>query len=326
MCPVFNDPTSFYRGAGPYTALQKSMPNLQLIFPTDWSWASLKLCDLVVLQRPCSPDHFNILVMAKDMGLPVIVDFDDDNLSVPKDNPMYPQYNQMAVKDAIVKLARHCDILTVSTENLKNKFSIYSKNVFVVPNALDDTLLRHRTIPNRPREKIIMWRGTGTHQRNLKVIAEPLIKVMNNHKDWKTLFLGYEPHDITEHLKNCQIAGANGPIETYKAMAQLHATANFYSLTNNDHAQARSHVSWLEATFGGCLMVAPKHPEFDRPGVLNFSSPEEFETHLESIIKGEVDVDKHVNESWKHIQEHYMLSRVNDMRRQLIEQVTALPV
>jgi hypothetical protein len=321
--PIAHDPTSWYRGAGPLAALQKTM-NLQFTFfdvnqDPAALWPTLKLCDLVFMQRPCSPAHFNALQKAKDVGIPVYLDMDDDNLSVPKDNPMFHQYNQMPVKDAIVKLARHCDILTVSTEKLKTKYGIYQKNVFVIPNALDDCLLRHRSLP-KVRSKMILWRGTPTHKKNLNVIADKLVSLSSKHKDWKWGFLGWDP-DFTENMKNTQIMGANGCIETYKALVQLAPKICYYSLTNNDHAQARSHVSWLEYTFGGGMTIAPKHPEFERPGILNFSTPEEFESICDSALKGEIDIQKHVDESWKDIQENYMLSRINDLRRQVITQL-----
>lgn len=364
IVPDIQDPTSYYRGAGPLSVLQKQLPELEFLFPNPVNWGTLKLCDILFMQRPALPDHFNALVMAKDNGIPVWVDFDDDNLAVTKDNPTYHMYSQPPIKDAIVKLTRYADAVTVSTEKLRKKYSIYNKNVFVIPNALDDFALRLRNIPSSPREKLITWRGTPTHYRNLKVIQHEVIKLMTNYPSWKFGFLGHEPLAITEGVlkefkpvdfdnapsdpaelakwaneklrewrqkendavphKNAVIFnnGVGLPLqEYYKAVVQTHATAYYYPLAKNDHSQARSHVSWIEATFGSSLFIGPDHEEFKRPGTLNFKTPEEFYSIVESVIKGEVDVSKHVEESWACIQDKYMLSKINNIRAELLVQL-----
>jgi hypothetical protein len=259
--------------------------------------------------------------MAKDHGLPVWIDMDDDNLSVPKDNPMYGMYAQVAVKDAIVKLTRSSDVVTVSTEFLKKKYGIYNKNVYLVPNALDEDVLRFRQIPNTPREKMFLWRGTASHGRNLKVIENELISVAKDNPAWNFTFFGIDPIELTDNIKNHRVIPQMSIFEFYKMMVNLHATATYYTLNKTDHSLARSHVSWLEATFASSLMIAPKLPEFERPGILNFATPQEFKERLESVIRGDVDIDTHVNESWKCIQENYMLRHVNRLRKQLLEEI-----
>lgn len=323
-CPIPDDPTSWYRGVGPFTHLQKMCTNIQLLFPNPISWASIKMADICFLQRPCAPEHFQMLCLAKDIGIPVWVDFDDDNLSVPKDNPTYMQYNQMHVKEAIVKLARHADIVTVSTEAIRKKYAIYNKNTFVVPNGIDDVLLRHRNTQNRPKDKMILWRGTPTHKRNLDTIKDSLISLAAKFKDWKFGFLGFDPIDITDHIKNHVVMGVNGPIETYKAMPQINAYAGYYVLADNPHAQSRSHIAWLEYTFGGMPTIASKNEELSRPGLLNFESPACFEELVEKLITKEIDPVKQVEESWQCIQENYLLSRINLFRKDIIEKLSSV--
>lgn len=321
LIPDVQDPTSYYRGLGPLSLLQKQMPQLEFLFPNPINWATIRLCDALFMQRPATPDHFNALLMAKDAGVPVWVDFDDDNLSVPKENFTYPMYSQPPVKDAIVKLTRYADVVTVSTEKIRKKYSIYNKNTFVVPNALDDFSLRLRANPTTTYQKMLFWRGTGTHSRNLKVIEPQLIELASKYSDWIFGFFGYDPIDITDKIKNHHIWHAMPVIDYFKTLNSIHASACYYSLANNDHAQSRSHVSWLEASFGGMLFVGPDHEEFKRPGILNFKTPEEFFSIMESVIKGEVDIKKHVDESWNHIQENYMLSKINNLRAQILKQL-----
>lgn len=304
---------------GPYSALQKENDHIQLLFPSPVNWGSLKLCDLVVMQRACSPEHLQIMNMAKDLGIPVIFEIDDDNLAVPKDNPTYPLYSQMAVKDAIVKLARGADAITCSTEFLRTKYGIYNKNTFLIPNALDNTLIPKRSIPATPRNKMVLWRGTSTHERNLEVIQEAIVASAAAHPDWVYGFLGWDPYRITERFRNHQIYPQYHLYDYFKALCQIRPTTMYYSLANNDHALSRSHISWLEATYADTMMIGPDIPEFHRPGMLNFNSPKDFLDKLEAVINGQVDVDKQVKESWDYIQEFYLLSKINKLRKSLIE-------
>lgn len=324
LCPFPEDPTSWYRGIGPFAALAKNI-NLKLTFPNPVNWATLKFCDMVFLQRPSAPEHFQILCQAKDMGLKVWCDFDDDNLSVPKDNQMYYHYAQMSVKEAIVNLVRHADIVTVSTKFIKNKYDIYrpaGKECLVIPNAIDDSLLHLRQLPDRPRDKTLLWRGTVSHSRNLKIIENEIIRIALENPIWRFAFFGMDPIDITDQIKNFHLIPFIGIHDFHKHMCQLHATALYYSVGSNDHSQARSHVAWLEATFAGTLTIASDIPEFNRPGILNFKDAREFALCLESVIKGDVDIDKHIKESWDCIQEYYMLSKVNLLRKEIIESLT----
>src|SRR5882672_1606537 len=184
VIPIPEDPTSWYRGIGPLSALKKENKEIQFLFSNPLNHASLKLADLVFMQRPCLPEHFNQMLIAKDLGIPVWVDFDDDNLSVPKDNPTYPQYGQPQIKDSIVKLARNADVLTVSTEFLKKKYGIYNKNTIVVPNALDEVFLKFRHFPPGNRQKMLLWRGTMTHQRNLEIVQDNIIRLAQRYPNW----------------------------------------------------------------------------------------------------------------------------------------------
>ena len=319
VIPIAADPTSFYRGVGPLAQLAKDNPEIRLTFPQGFEWSQFKMADLVYLQRPADPTHFGGLCVAKDLGLPVWIDFDDDNLAVPKDNPMYAFYQQMPVKEAIIKLARHCDALTVSTEFLKKKYGIYNKNTSIIPNAVDDSLLHLRQIPPGPRQKRVLWRGTQSHTRNLMTVGRELVSLSRKHADWRFTFFGMDPIDLTDHMKNAEVVGQVPPLDFFKTMCALHAGILYYPLGATDHAQARSHISWLEGTFAGSLCVASRNAEFTRPGLLNFSSPSEFEDVVDKVIAGHYDVDKLVEESWAEIQEKYLLSHTNKLRMNIIE-------
>jgi glycosyltransferase involved in cell wall biosynthesis len=318
LCPILDDPTSWYRGIGPWDTLCKEN-DWQLTFPTALTWAALKGVDVLVLQRPALPEHFGMLVLAKNMGVRVIVDFDDDNLSVPRDNPTYPQYCQMPIKEAILNLARHCDVLTVTTQFLKEKYGIYNKNTVIIPNALDNELLKRRQLLTGDRENKFVWRGNGSQVKNLSTVSQCILNVNKKYPDYRFVFFGFEPFDLTEQLKNHECPPAMPLADYFNALCHFHGKCLIYPLHYQDHSQARSHISWIEGTYANMAVLAYKNAEFTRPGCLNYSSLTEFQDTLEAIIRNEVDIQFHVEQSWNEIQEKYLLSHTNKKRFEIVQ-------
>lgn len=323
VLPIPEDPTSWYRGLAPLVKMSRDYDDIEVHFPQQLSWSTLYGSDVLFLQRPATPDHFNALSFAKNMGLKVIVDMDDDNLAVPKDNPQYPMYSQMPIKESVLKLARYCDVLTVTTEFMKKKYGIYNKNTVIIPNALDDKIVNERAKQFGEREKKFLWRGTASHNRNILSVGMQILNVANRHPDWRFVFFGMDPIDITDRIKNVEVLGQAHIVDFYKVMGQIHASVLYYPLNLNDHSQARSHISWLEGTYGNMAVLAYGNEEFNRPGILNYKTAEEFENTLEAVTRGEVDIDKCVKESWEHILENYVLSKTNAKRYEVVKSLVS---
>jgi hypothetical protein len=326
FAPIPDDPTSFYRSMGPITALSKSWRDLQIMAAHQYNWTSVSMADVLMMQRPCDSSHYQLLQLAHDMGIPVWVDFDDDNLAVPKDNPQWANYQNWQVQEAIVNIARNADVLSVSTQRLKKKYSAYrhgKSEPLILPNAIHDSFLHLRNIPQEPRQKMFLWRGTTSHLKNLRSIEAAIIASARKHLSWDFTFFGVDPIDITENIKNAKLEGMCPINDYYKKIVELHPTCLYYPLAQNSHAQCRSHISWLEGTFAGAVCLAYKNEEFTRPGLLNFSNGEEFCNQVDKIVNGEIDIDKHVNDSWQEIQDKYLLSKINVQRKQIIEELIA---
>lgn len=318
ISPIADDPTSWYRGVGPYVQLQQN-DHISLEIPKEYTWVNLLGRDVVVFQRPATPEHFGMLVLAKNMGLKVICDMDDDNLAVPKDNPTYPMYSQMPIKEAILNLARHCDVLTVTTEFMKRKYGIYNKNTVIIPNALDDKIVERRQVHQGARENKLLFRGTLSQQRNILTVGEQLVNISRRHPDYRFVFFGLDPYILTEAIPNHEVIPQVQLMDFYNVLSQIHAKVLYYPLHHNDHSQARSHISWLEGTYANSVVLAYKNAEFTRPGCLNYDSLTSFEDTMEGLIRGDIDIDKHVAESWDYIMSNYLLSIVNRKRLEVLQ-------
>lgn len=322
VVPKADDATSFYRAYGPLADLRKHF-DVTYMMPSSYSWATMAINDIVFMQRPADPNCLNIAAQAKMAGVPLWIDFDDDNLSVPKDNETSAFFGQWNVKDTIIKCARMADVITVSTEFLRKKYSVYNKNVVLVPNAVDDRYIHVRTnvIPKRAKDKVIAWRGGPGFHKNIEMVYESIVELANKNDKWKFIFMGNEPYEITNKIKNYQFIPWQDFMNYLQIGCQIHASSFFYCVTPNDHSLSRSHGPWLEASFFGSAMLSKKTPEMERPGCLNFETPQEFHEKLGAIMNKEVDVDKLANESWEYICDNYLLSKVNLKRKEVIEKL-----
>jgi hypothetical protein len=282
----------------------------------------MDVCDAIFLQRPADPQCLGVGNLAKICGIPLWVDFDDDNLAVPESNETFEFFGRWDVKDTIVKLSRMADVITVSTEHLKKKYSIFNKNIFVVPNALNERYFHLRQIiPQRPREKVIVWRGGPGFHDNIEEIAPSIIKLAEKYPLYKWIFMGHNPWEVTRHVKNRQFIPWMAYPDYLQNILQFHPTAFIYCLKENEHSLSRSNCAWLEATYTDSPIIAKKFPEFEKPGVLTFSNAEEFEKLVSSVIEKEIDSDEVVKKSWEHINEHYLLSKVNKQREMILQRL-----
>jgi hypothetical protein len=323
--PKADDPTSYYRAFGPFGELRKAMGNLEFNLPSSYSWATMGTCDGLFLQRPADPQCLQVANTAKLSGTPLWIDFDDDNLAVPESNETHEFFGRWEVKDTIVKCARLADVITVSTEFLKKKYSIYNKNIHVVPNALNERYLHIRNlIPKRPRDKVIVWRGGPGFHDNLAEITPSIIKLAEKNPSWKWIFMGHNPWQITSNIKNKQLIPWLPYIDYLQTICQLHASTFIYCLKANDHSMSRSNIAWLEATLAGSTVLAKDFPEFQKPGCMNFSNAEEFEQKMNDIFQKKIDLEEQYQTSWAHIQENYMLSKANEVRKLIIEKIAGL--
>lgn len=322
VIPKADDPTSFYRGFGPLGELRQMM-DVEYNLPSSHSWATMGLGDALFMQRPADPQCLNIANTAKLTRTPLWIDYDDDNLAVPESNETHDFFGRWDVKDTIVKVTRLADVVTVSTEFLKKKYSIYNKNIHVIPNCINERYLHLRNIiPKRPRDKVIIWRGGPGFHDNLSEIGPSMIKLAAANPTWKFIFMGHNPWQVSSQIKNKQFIGWMDYLNYLQAICQLHATAFVYCLKPNDHSLSRSNISWLEATFAGSTCIAKNFPEFQKPGCMTYANSEEFESTLQKVMINEIDVEAKYLESLAHIEENYALAKHNQVRANLLLSLT----
>lgn len=309
--PGPSDGTSLMRGMGPLTAMSKQDRRLELVLPPmgndGWSltWAWLKSCDGLFLQRPYRPEEAKAAQMARMMGLPVWVDWDDDLLSLPIYNPRLELYPPQHVGPMLAKFCGMANYITVSTREIANRriahFSEVAKQQDL-PNSVQtrfaaEVAEKIQVLPNAcmwpmtggPRVRRISWRGWGNHDADLLDML-PFIKEIADrpqHSRWKWTMIGEFPWQVMEAIPETNLENDPGadPYLYLQILQQCRPFVHIVPLRDNPFNRCRSNLAWIEATAAGAVVIAPDWPEWHRPGVINYSNGEGFKRALTNVME-----------------------------------------
>ncbi len=271
--------------------------------------------DAVFLERPTTYQALNIMMLAKDMHIKVIADFDDDVLHVPQSNPMYEVYQQcMSTTVECLVLA---DEIWVTTAGLKKSFNIYNRHIVVIPNAHNDYVFR---VADKKQfntvTKKALWRGGDSHEGDMYDIGTPelIIETINSNKSWEFIFYGQRFKYLEERCGDNYIAKSGAStIQFYKMIHKENPNIVFYPLKNDLFNQSKSNICWLEGSYAGAAFMGNcELNEFNMTGTMPISFLSEYVAK-----EGRQEVLQKANEvSWDYIQEHLLLSGVNKKREE----------
>jgi hypothetical protein len=136
--------------------------------------------------------------------------------------------------------------------------------VEVIPNAFDDINLK---IQPFARENNVVWRGSGTHQRDMLINKDAIISAIKS-SDVPSHFIGYNPFFITEELKKVSLHQWSGSVIKYMMHLMKGNKGSgwgqtfFVSLHDSDFNRAKSNINWIESIMSGACCVAPAWDEW----------------------------------------------------------------
>ena len=321
--PTWHDATSFYRGIRPLKELSKAIPELNLTAVDPWTWASMTHADAVFMQRPYKDGHVVKMEIAKDIGLKLWVDYDDYLLGVPADNPNHAIYNSKETKMNILRCLAMADVVTVSTQALADLYKDFNKNIVVVNNAYEKRLYPYRK--PAPRNKLVMWRGSSTHHRDAMGYAQPIIELQNDErfKDWTYHYVGDNLWFITEFTPHASTlwSEAIDVIRYFKHIHEVAPSLMMVPLHDSAFNRCKSNIAWIEATHAGGVALVPDWEEWKNPGALIYTDQASYRNHMESILKGEVDIEAMNKLSTECIEDKYDLVKLTQKRKAVLESI-----
>lgn len=183
-----NDGCSYYRCILPFSKLDSTKWNAKtktVMEPEDFDDL-----DIMVLNRADSFDVYQNTFIALKKGIKVVYELDDLLHDVPKYNPAYDYYEHPFIKPNVESFIQTSDLVTVSTEPLKEFYSKWNSNIHVLPNSLDFNHWSQFKKVNSDNI-IIGWAGSPTHKDDIKIIIPSLIKILKNNPNVKLKAVGY---------------------------------------------------------------------------------------------------------------------------------------
>lgn len=313
-----SDSSSFYRISGVLPYINNTdFELIDISNVNDFGWETFVNADVFILQRPFSMNHANMIGLAKDMGLKVILDYDDDLLNVDMYNPTYDLY--LDAKAGIKACIQQSDEVWVSTVSIKESLCEWSKNTTVIPNAHNDYLFKVEDKKQfNGKTKTVAWRGGMTHSADVYENADKLVEVINNNPTFRFNFFGER---FTYLEQRCGVNyNAITPMSTvqfFRYFNKLNPNLVIFPLRNTKFNQGKSTICWIESTYAGAMFVGNKklYPEISTM-VYSIEELDYFIGH-----KGQDDYYtalQYNDLSWKYILKNLLLSDINKLRTERI--------
>ncbi len=312
------DASSFYRvhAVIPYLK-SKDYQLVCMSGQTHIDWSSLVEIDILILQRPCDGQHLNLIKLAKDMSVKVILDYDDDCLHLDMYNPMFGHYQHH--KANIIECLTLADEIWVSTDGVKKSYHLYNKNIHIIPNCHNDYVFPiDKKMPFNRDSNVAMYRGGGSHEGDIyeSGVTESIINIVNSNKAWNFKFFGARFIFLEMRCgENYYSVEGSTTIQFYKKMHRENAAIFFYPLTNHRFNQGKSNIAWQESTYSGSAFFGNKNlKEFNKDCMIDLDLlPEALSNNMATDL-----LERANEESWEYIKEHLLLSNVNKLRHERI--------
>lgn len=322
VAPSVIDSCSFYRTGGIAPDLRKKLNADIHVMAWDkgrFNWQNILNYDLVMMQRPYTETAYGMGLYVKNLGLPLWVDYDDLLLEVPAGNRSHD--TMLKARDSIKKITGIADAVSVTTELLRQELLQYNRNIKVIPNAFNDYIFSKRKKEILPeRKKLILWRGSDTHEPDLFAHTVPILNSIRTFQKWDFMFLGYYPWFFGYH-KNVKADGPVDPLFYFARIKYEAPTLLHVPLADIKFNRAKSNIAYIEASYAGSLCLAPDWDEWRMPGIMNYTDDKGYEDAIHSVIKGEVDVRRLSARAWEYVMDKLRLSKVNELRYSLVKTI-----
>ena len=288
--------------------------------------------DVLIVSRPHNNKHLTAIKAAKQQGVKIVADYDDDIWDIPNDNPASRsnndenfQYNSFIALDA-------ADVVISSTPELQKQIKErFGRDSVIIRNAYNDIALTP-DLSNRKQEGEwinvrIAWRGSNTHKGDLLSAREAFRDYTGIHFK----FFGYRPDELLkQHGGNISYFEhahwKEDVIESFQMVREWNPDYLIYPLQDLTFNKCKSNIAWIEATACGAVCIAPSYmPEFEAVPCLSYMNTDHLIDSLEAIDSGLTNGDI-LKEARQELINNYLLSNVNQLRVDVLNMMTSVEV
>lgn len=318
------DAIAFYRSTMPWNHIAKEYDDVSITIKTskdNFQWDLLSAHNVLFISNPRIAKHLLIMRAAKNIGLKIWSDYDDCYLDIPADNDSFNLIAIGHINQTVIDCLIESDITTVTTNYLKNVFSPYSTRVEVIPNGFPMELLSTLGPITEGTHKFVSWRGSKSHRRNIREYAKQIEKTANNNPDWVFKFFGFNPEFFDEKL-NYNHYDIVELFESFDRLKRFNSKIHIVTLYDRPFNKSKSNICWIEATISGSVVLAPDWEEWRMPGIVNYTTKEDFADKLQAMLDGDYNLTQLFEQSRDYILNNLSLEIVNRDRVKILQELT----
>lgn len=327
---IVSTPTSavsLYRSVGVFPRLREHFPSIVFRWRDRIDWRHLVDTDILYVQRPMYDHDQDAIRLAKQLGIPIWLDFDDLVTDVPESNPRHAIFANPKVKRVIDSCLRMADVITVTTESLRDDLGLQIGNrskIHLVPNALNDRWFKLNIEKNPERSNTVVWRGGQSHDQDLMEYQAEIAHLTYQFPSTEFVFMGNPFWGAVKacNPENTRIMPAQDVLSYFQILKALAPKLVIVPLADHPFNRCKSNIAWLEATYAGALTLGPSWREWARPGLLSYKDKDEFAKQAAWVIKEENPLDEFTADlfyaSKAFVMENLTLEEVNRQRVQIV--------
>lgn len=250
---------------------------------------AMRNADLFVIQRmlPC-PGTATTMEEIFRMGTPIVYELDDLLLQMPQTNPN--RDFAMQCRPAILEVMQKASAITVSTEALKAELLPWNRNIYVLPNLIDERLWS-QTQPPHPGPVVVGFTGTSTHGDDLKMIEDAFVQISAKHGHGVAFqFMGCVT-DRLARLPGAKVAEFTPDYESFaKALQTTPIDVAVVSLEDHLFNRCKSNIKWLEYSACGIAGVYSDLPLYNscirhrQTGLLVGGGPQDWFQAIDTLV------------------------------------------
>lgn len=321
-----SDGIAFYRSIMPWNDIQKEYDDISVTIKhtsEHFTWNVFTAHDVLFVSNPRVSKHLDIIKAAKNYGIKIWSDYDDCYLDIPEDNQSYNLLTAGHINQMTKECLMESDITTVTTNYLKEVFSPYTTRVEVVPNGFPIEFLTNDCLGEATQgsHNFVSWRGSNAHEVNLLEYKEEIEETAQGNQEWQFKFFGMKPNFFNRKF-NYQHYTFVQLFDSFDRMKRFSSKVHIVTLYDRPFNKSKSNICWIEATIAGSVVLAPDWEEWQKPGIVNYSSKEDFKVKLNGLLNGEYDLGKHFNESKDYILNNLSLKKINKDRLKILQKLS----
>jgi glycosyltransferase involved in cell wall biosynthesis len=267
----------------------------------------------------------------------VVLDL-DDYWKLPPNHLNHGHYEEFGPR--IEKNIGHSDLVTVTNEALLNKVKQFTDNVIVLPNALPFGRNQF-TYDRRKSDRVrIFWAGGATHEPDLKLLKNPIQRLIGLKDKIQMVLGGYCDSDtvskyVWDRMFSYFTAGGKLPYMKLHGTGptdymQMYENADIMviPLEDTDWHSCKSNLKILEAASKRIPVivsnVAPYNQDKDAP-VLWVNNQKDWFSHLNYLINNPDAREYLGNKLYEWAKHKYNLADINRRRFEAFSSICETP-